>query len=157
MKGFIYLLTSPESGKKLRMRTLIPLILNFFLHNQNLKVPIEKVWKYGFIKKDKFELRLRRQMKPKENGCRDLVRFFYSHLEGGSHQFTVKRFLTCCCWPNILPRRILRLLPLVRVDKLAVWNLEFGHSMIFHLCQVFKSIMRTDESVSQWVIQWVSQ
>ena len=48
--------TSLESRKKLRIRTLI---LNFFFHNQNLKVPIEKVWKYGFIKKDKFELNLR--------------------------------------------------------------------------------------------------
>ena len=37
--------TSPESGKRLRMRTLM---LNFFLLNQNLKV-----WKLGLIIMDK--------------------------------------------------------------------------------------------------------
>jgi hypothetical protein len=37
---------SPESGEKLQMRTLI---LNFFLHNKYMKVPIEKgveIWIY---------------------------------------------------------------------------------------------------------------
>ena len=51
--------TSPESGKRLWMRTLIP---NFFFHN--LMLPM-KAWKCWFNKKDNFELHLRMTNKTK--------------------------------------------------------------------------------------------
>ena len=75
-----------ESWKKIKEQKKIQ---NFFLLNQYLK--LTKVWKYGFIKKDEFELHLRMTNKTLQNcSCiasgRDLVRIFFSHLVGsGSH------------------------------------------------------------------------
>ena len=68
----------------------------FLLHNENLKVPIEKVWIYGFIKKDTSELHLRM------TNARDLVRIFFYRLVGDSHQvrtvITVKRLMVFTCF-----------------------------------------------------------
>ena len=133
-----------------------------------------KVWKYRFINghicitlermKNKFDRYLVQMFSFFSSSRRFSSCLHRKHCikVDGFHKVTpLWWFQTCCCcYSNIVLRRIQRLLPPRSVDQ-ATCCLKPCKSLarvwFFNLGQVSKSIIRTDELVSQSVSQWASQ
>ena len=139
MAGIIKLLTGPDSGKKPKIRSL-----NFFLHSEGAN------WMWGnrdFLKKGKLVLYL----------CKSFFfssRRFSPGLQSEHYKKVVFNFVLLLAKYSL--RRILMLLP-PRSVGLVTFCLNSCKSLarvwFFNLGQVFKSIMGTDEWVSESVDQ----